>query len=64
MPKNQHLKEPLDSSVSFEPDVEEVAEAVEEDVGGHEDADEHVDGDGVLACSGVVVDQNHQLHPT
>ena len=47
----------------LEPDVEEVAEAVEEDVGGDEDADEHVDGDGVLAGVGVVVDQNHQLHP-
>ena len=62
-PENEYLEEPLDSSVALEPDVEEMPEAVEEDVGGDEDADEHVDGDGVLASVGVVVDQNHQLHP-
>ena len=59
-----HLQEPLDSGVSLEPDVEKVAEAVEEDVRGDEDADEHVDRDRVLARPRVVVDQDHQLHPT
>ena len=63
LPQSEYLEEPLDSRVALEPGVEEIPVAVEEDITGDEDADKHVDGDGVFARASVVVDQNHQLHP-